>query len=95
LISFDWVRLNTPATLARDRHTSPAAVRRNSLFFGFGGSAEMKAVSLLQKTMRNYPKLSWKSTTCDAWAAILIDLNRIADGLKTAPFAADLLPKFQ
>jgi hypothetical protein len=43
--------------------------------------------------MRNYPKLSWKSTTCDAWPALPIDLNRTAGGFATAPFAADLIPK--
>jgi hypothetical protein len=43
--------------------------------------------------MRNYPELSWKSTTYDAWPALPIDLNRIAGGFATAPFAADLLPK--
>jgi hypothetical protein len=62
--------------------------------FGFGGAAGMKAGPFLRKTMRNYPKLSWKSTTCDAWPALLIDQNRIAGGFfATAPFAADLIPK--
>ena len=33
LISFDWVRLNAPATLTCDEYTTPAAVRRISLRF--------------------------------------------------------------
>jgi hypothetical protein len=49
--------------------------------------------SVSSKKMRNYPKLSWKSTTCDAWPALPIDLNRTAGSFATAPFAADLLPK--
>jgi hypothetical protein len=28
LISFDWVRLNAPATMTRNEYTTPAAVRR-------------------------------------------------------------------
>jgi hypothetical protein len=35
-------------------------------FFELGGSAGMKADPFPRKTMRNYPKLSWKSTTYDA-----------------------------
>ena len=31
--------------------------------------------------------------TYDAWPAFPIDLNRIAGGFATAPFAADLVPK--
>jgi len=53
----------------------------------------MKAAPFSQKKLRNYPKLSWKSTTCDAWPALPIDQNRIAGGFATAPFAADLIPK--
>ena len=52
----------------------------------------MKAGPFSSKTMRNYLKLSWKSTTYDAWPALPIDLNRNAGGFATAPFAADLLP---
>jgi len=58
-----------------------------------GGSAGMKAGPFSQKTIRNYPKLSWKSTTCDAWPALLIHRNRTAGGFTTAPFAADLAPQ--
>jgi hypothetical protein len=54
--------------------------------FGFGGSAGMKAAPFSQKTMRNYPKLSWKSTTWDASPALPIDLNRSAGSFATAPF---------
>jgi hypothetical protein len=35
---------------------------------------------------QNHPKLSWKSTTCDAWPAFLIDLNRIAGGFCNRAF---------
>jgi hypothetical protein len=62
-----------------------------SCFFELGGSAGMTAGPFLRKTMRNYPKLSWKSTTCDACPALPIDLNRTAGGFATAPFAADLI----
>ena len=96
LISFDWVRLNAPTRLTRDGDTTPAAVRRISWFFEVGGSAGMKAVRFLKKTMRNYPKLSWKSTTYDAWPALPIDLNRTAGGFATAPFRPlTSYPKFQ
>ena len=67
--------------------------RRSLIFFEVGGAAGMKAGLFSGKTMRNYPKLSWKSTTYDAWPALPIDLNRTAGGLATAPFAADLIPK--
>jgi len=96
LISFDWVRLNAPTRLTRDGDTTPAAVRRISWFFEVGGPAGMKAGPFSQKTMRNYPKLSWKSTTYDAWPALPIDLNRTAGGFATAPFRPlTSYPKFQ
>jgi len=44
-------------------------------------------------SMRNYLKLSWKSTTCDASPSLPIDRNRTAGGFTTAPIAADLIPK--
>ena len=91
LIGFDWVRLSAPAGLTLNGYTTPAAVRRNSCFFELGGSAGMKASPFHRKTMRNYPKLSWKSTTCDAWPALPIDLNTNAGGIATAPFSADLI----
>jgi hypothetical protein len=59
-------------------------------FFELGGSAGMKAGPFSSKTMQNFPKLSWKSTTCDAQPALPIDQNRTAGGFATAPFAADL-----
>jgi hypothetical protein len=62
-----------------------------SVFSEVGGSAAMKAGPFFQKTMRNYPELSWKSTTCDAWPALPIDRNRIAGGFATAPFTVDLI----
>jgi len=95
LIGFDWVRLNAPPRLTSDEDTTPAAVRRISHLFKIGESAAMKGGPVSQKTMRNYPKLSWKSTTCDASPALPIDLNRTAGGFATAPLAADLIPKFQ
>ena len=84
-----------PSIWTRDVYTSPAAVRRISHLFKIGESAAMKGGPVSQKTMRNYPKLSWKSTTCDASPALPIDLNRTAGGFATAPLAADLIPKFQ
>jgi len=84
-----------PGTLTRDGYTSPAAVQIISYSFKAGGAAGMKAGPFSQKTMRNYPKLSWKSTTCDAWPTFLIDLNRVARGLANAfsPLTSSL--KFQ
>jgi hypothetical protein len=46
----------------------------------------MKTDPFPAKTMRNYPKLSWKSTTCDAWPALPIDQNRIAGGFYNRAF---------
>jgi hypothetical protein len=51
----------------------------------------MKAGPFPKKTRRNYLKLSWKSTTCVSWLAILIDRNETAGGFATAFFAADLI----
>jgi len=41
--------------------------------------------------MRNYPKLSWKSTTCVRRPSILIDQNRTGGGFNFSPLATDLL----
>ena len=43
--------------------------------------------------MRNYPKLSWKSTTCDAVTRAPDRPEQDRRRFATAPFAADLIPK--
>jgi len=87
------VRLSAPATLTQDEHTTPAAIRNISYVSRGWRIGCNEGRSVFSKTKRNYPKLSWKSTTCDAWPALLIDWNRTVGGFATAPFAADLIPK--
>jgi hypothetical protein len=65
------------------------------IFFDISGSAGIKTGPVSQKTMGNYPKLSWKSTTYDAWPALPIDLNRIAGGLPPRLSPLTSYPKFQ
>jgi hypothetical protein len=65
----------------------------NFLFFRGWRIGWNEGRSVSSKNMRNYPKLSWKSTTCDTWPALPIDLNRNAGGFATASFALDLVPK--
>jgi len=80
LIGFDWVRLDTPTTLTGDKNTTPAAVRNDFLSFRSWRSGWNEGGSVFFQTMRNYMKLSWKSTTCVSQPSILIDPNRSAGG---------------
>jgi hypothetical protein len=61
--------------------------------FEVGEAAGNEGRSVRIKTIRNYPKLSWKSMTCDASPGVPIDRNRTAGGVATAPFAANPLPQ--
>ena len=47
--------------------------QRSFIFFEVGGSPGIETGPFSSKTMRNYPELSWKSTTYVSQPTILID----------------------
>jgi hypothetical protein len=85
------VQLKAPSALIGIGYTTPAAVRRSFVFLEVGGFAGMNADPFSSKWMRNYPKLSWKSTTCGSWPRFISTKNRIAGGLKFSPLAVNLI----